>query len=115
MKILTVVLAMTLSATTNAQKIEPSYIKVGDMIKGTYYHDNGKIAQIGCFKDGRLQGKWIMYADTGKKIGSGAFNKGKRTGQWFFWKHDGEALREVTYLNGRLLSVVEWKNSAPTL
>ncbi|MDT0606341.1 toxin-antitoxin system YwqK family antitoxin [Croceitalea rosinachiae] len=99
------------SFTMNAQKIEPKYEKVGEIVKAIYFHDNGQIAQIGCIKNGKLQGEWVMFTESGKKIAIGHYDEGKRIGEWFFWKVDGEALREVTYSEGRLVNVIEWNNS----
>ena len=103
------------SIAMNAQKIEPKFEVKGKLVKGTYYHDNGQIAQTGNFRNGKLVGKWTMYAENGKKIALGSYEDGKRTGEWFFWKANGEALREATYIEGRLVSVIEWSNSVPSI
>lgn len=113
MKIIKVVLvlAFAYASCANAQKKEPKFERVGNMIKAVFYHDNGQIAQVGCIKEGKLQGEWVMFAETGKKIAVGKYEEGKRTGNWFFWKINGEALREVTYNDGKLMNVVEWNHS----
>lgn len=104
-----VFLSMTVA---NAQKKEPKFEVLSDtMVKAIYYHSNGEISQIGCFKNGRLQGEWIMFDENGKKIALGEYKEGKRIGEWFYWNPNGEALREVTYSNGKLINVIEWKNS----
>lgn len=106
--VLTGVAVVLFSLSMKAQEPQPTFERVGEMVKGIYYHDNGQIAQVGCFKNGKLQGAWVMFDKNGAKISLGHYNQGKRTGEWFFWKPDGEALREVSYYNGKLLSVVEW-------
>jgi len=107
-----IVLALVYTTCSNAQLKEPKFEVLSDaMIKAVYYHPNGQIAQIGCFKHGKLQGEWVMFDEVGKKITVGEYEEGKRTGEWFYWKPDGEALREVTYCNGKLVNVVEWTNS----
>ncbi len=112
--IATLVLGL-ISLSLSAQKIEPKIEKNGSTMKATFYHDNGQIAQVGYFEDGRFEGDWVMYDQNGKKMAIGTFHEGKRTGEWFFWKRDGQALREVTYLDGRLVSVVEWGSPNSTL
>ena len=106
--VLTGLAVVLFSISMTAQTPEPTFEVVGEMVKGIYYHDNGQIAKIGCFKDGRLQGEWVMFDKNGIKISLGHYNQGKRTGEWFFWKPDGEAMRVVNYHDGKLLSVVEW-------
>ena len=114
MRLLRLIVAVALAYTAcgNAQNKEPKIEVLNNtMVKIIYYHDNGEIAQIGCFKNGKLEGEWVMFADSGKKIALGHYEKGKRNGEWFFWKVNGDALREVTYLDGKLINVVEWSNS----
>lgn len=106
--VLTVLAVMLFSISMVAQRPEPTFERVGDMVKGIFYHDNGQIAQVGCFKDGKLQGEWVTFDKNGTKISLGHYNQGKRTGKWVFWRPDGEAMREVSYRDGKLLSVVEW-------
>ncbi len=107
-----VVLVFLYTAFTHAQKKEPKFEVLSDtMVKAIYYHNNGEISQIGCFKNGKLQGEWIMFNENGKKIAIGEYKEGKRIGEWFYWKPNGEALREVTYFNGKLVNVIEWTNS----
>nr|WP_299337736.1 nicotinic acid mononucleotide adenyltransferase [Allomuricauda sp.] len=107
--------ALILSTGVSAQKIEPKFEQVGKIVKGIFYHDNGQIAQVGCFKDGRLHGEWVMFAEDGTKISIGTYEEGKRTGEWFFWKSDGQMLREVTYENGHVNNIVEWAISREIL
>ena len=107
------ILLLAFTGFVNAQKKEPMVEKVGNMLKVTFYHENGEIAQIGCLKNRKLQGEWTMYSEDGKKIALGHYHEGKRTGEWFYWKTDGDALREVYYEEGRIINVIEWSNSAP--
>ena len=48
--------AVLISGMMFAQK-EPKLEVVGNLVKATYYHDNGQIQQEGFFKDGKLEGK----------------------------------------------------------
>lgn len=99
----------------NAQNNEPVFEQAGKYIKGTYFHNNGVVAQTGLFLEGRLHGEWVMYNKEGTKIAMGRYEEGKKTGKWFFWQGEGKALREVTYFEGKPVSVVTWNNSRITL
>ena len=92
-----------------AQDTQPTLEKVGKMVKATYFHENGNIAQTGYLMKGKLHGQWFMYTDNGKKIASGKYNEGKRAGKWFFW--EGEILKEVDYVDNRIVSVKNWNGS----
>ena len=91
-----------------AQDVKPLYEKEGDLVKATFYHDNGNIAQLGNFQDGQLHGEWIMFDESGKKVAIGQYSLGMKTGKWFFWK--GDLLQEVDYSDNRIVSVVNWNN-----
>lgn len=107
-----VILIFLGTAYAHAQPKEPKFEVLNDtMVKAIYYHHNGEISQIGCFKNGKLQGEWIMFDENGKKIAIGEYKEGKRTGEWFYWKPNGQVLREVTYCDGKLVNAVEWEKS----
>ena len=92
-----------------AQSPEPAFEKVGKMVKATYFHDNGVIAQTGFYLDGKLHGQWRMYDLNGKKIATGKYEMGERSGKWFFW--EGETLKEVDFTDNRITNVVQWNNA----
>jgi antitoxin component YwqK of YwqJK toxin-antitoxin module len=94
-----------------AQEANPSFEKEGDMVKATFYHDNGMVSQTGYFLDGKLHGEWIMYDRDGKKTASGQYDMGAKEGKWFFWKDD--VLQEVDYIDNEIINVVNWSNSEP--
>lgn len=91
-----------------AQEIEPEFTKTGDLVKGTYFFDNGEIQQEGTYKNGELHGEWIAYNTEGEKIAVGKYENGEKTGKWFFW--NGDKLMEVDYSNNRITHVTGWKN-----
>ncbi|MEM0932237.1 MAG: nicotinic acid mononucleotide adenyltransferase [Bacteroidota bacterium] len=109
MKIAVILLTMMFSVCLYPQGTEPTMEKVGKMVKATYFHDNGNIAQTGFLLKGKLHGQWLMYTENGKKIASGKYDEGKRTGKWFFW--EGEVLREVDYADNRIVGVKNWNKS----
>jgi antitoxin component YwqK of YwqJK toxin-antitoxin module len=109
---LAVVLLIICSYTINAQEHYPTFVGVGSLIKGVYFHNNGEVAQTGWFLDGKLQGEWTTYDEVGNKIAQRHYHDGERTGKWFFWDSDGDTLREVSYENGRMKQIVEWNNNS---
>ncbi len=109
MKKVLLILAVMFSVGMYAQNTKPTLEKVGKMVKATYFHENGEIAQTGYLLKGKLHGQWFMYDVKGKKIASGKYVDGKREGKWFFW--EGEILREVDFENNRIASVKNWNQS----
>ncbi|MCL6266867.1 toxin-antitoxin system YwqK family antitoxin [Flagellimonas myxillae] len=92
-----------------AQNTEPKMEKVGDLVKATYYHENGTIAQTGYFLENKLHGHWLKYDAEGKKVASGKYVDGKKSGKWFFW--EGEKLKEVDYVANEMVNVKNWNES----
>ncbi|WP_341482117.1 nicotinic acid mononucleotide adenyltransferase [Christiangramia crocea] len=90
---------------------EPEFKKQGELIKGTFYYEDGSIRQEGTYKDGKLHGQWVSYDQNGEKTTIAYYNKGEKEGKWFFW--NGDQLTEVDYENNRIASVRNWetKNS----
>jgi antitoxin component YwqK of YwqJK toxin-antitoxin module len=110
MKKYMIVGALLVSSLIFAQKIKPQHEIVGDLIKSTYYFDNGKISQEGFYKNGKVHGQWIAYDENGAKKSIGTFENGQKTGKWFFWNNNN--LNEVDYSNSRITSVKNWKQDA---
>lgn len=102
-------LAVMFSVCTYSQNTEPTLEKVGKMVKATYFHDNGEIAQTGYLLKGKLHGQWFMYDVAGKKIASGKYIEGKKSGKWFFW--EGQILKEVDFVDNRIVAVKNWNQS----
>lgn len=99
--------AFLMTGVVFAQEIEPTFEIQGNLVKATYYHDNGKIKQEGFYKDGKVHGKWVSYGENGKKLSLGEFNNGEKTGKWFFW--DAATLSEVDYSDSRVATVSKWE------
>lgn len=109
MKKLMIVAGLLFTGTLFAQDIEAKYTKNGDLIKGTYFFDNGEVKQEGTYKNGELHGKWTAYNQEGKKIAVANYTNGEKTGKWFFWTED--KLAEVDYSDNRIVKVTQWENS----
>lgn len=110
MKKVILVLAVIFSVSMFAQEVKPKFEKVeGDLVKATYFHDNGEIAQTGFLFKGKLHGDWFMYDLEGKKIASGSYENGERAGKWFFWNE--AILKEVDFVDNRIKYVKNWNQS----
>ena len=110
MRYLVLTFAMLFSVVVLAQQeTKPKYEVVGDLIKATYYHDNGQVAQTGYYLNGKLQGEWKAFDKQGEKIAMGTYDQGRKVGKWFFW--NAQELNEVNYADSRIASVTTWNNS----
>jgi antitoxin component YwqK of YwqJK toxin-antitoxin module len=110
MKKYIVIATVLLSGIIFAQNNKPKLEAVGDLVKATSFHDNGKIQQVGFYKNGKLQGEWISYDSNGNKIAMATYDNGHKSGKWFFW--NGTVLSEVDYSDNQIASVKNWTNDA---
>lgn len=108
--ILLLMFTMTLAA---QDSIKPKFKKEGNLVKASYFHDNGDLAQLGYFKDKLRHGNWISFSQEGEKLSMGSYQLGKKNGQWFFWKEN--ELIEVIYEKNKIVNVLEWNNSEKKL
>ena len=107
MRNLVTVIALIFSVTIYAQEVKPTFEKQGDLIKGTYFYEDGTVSQQGFYnKEGKLHGEWKAYDVTGKKIAMGQYVNGTKTGKWFFWNAD--KLSEVNYSDNQIADVTTW-------
>ena len=97
------IVIVSLAFTGYSQDNEPTFTKVDDMVKVTYYYDNGHVKTEGFFKDKKLTGQWVTYDTTGKRIQLANYKDGKKVGTWLIWTKDG--IREINYVNNKLISV----------
>ncbi|MBC7748674.1 MAG: membrane-binding protein [Methylotenera sp.] len=93
-----------------AQENNPKLEAVGDLVKTTYYYENGKVQQEGFFKNGKLEGIWISYDVNGNKLSVANYENGEKNGKWLFW--NGNKLNEVEYSDSRIASLKTWKQDA---
>jgi antitoxin component YwqK of YwqJK toxin-antitoxin module len=97
----------------SAQEVKPKYEVANQLVKATYYHDNGTVKQEGFYKDGKLHGKWISYNENGTKQAMGEYVDGEKSGKWFFWNNT--TLTEVDYSDSRIAEVKKWSKDAVVL
>ncbi len=106
MKKIITLCALVFSGIVMAQNIEPKYEIEGNLVKATYYNDNGTVKQEGYYKDGKVHGKWSSFDEKGVKIAMGEYKNGEKTGKWFFW--DKNTLNEVDYNDSRVAEAKKW-------
>ncbi|MFK7001236.1 toxin-antitoxin system YwqK family antitoxin [Flavobacterium oreochromis] len=95
------IVALLFTVVSFSQLIEPKYEIQNDLIKATYYYDNGKVMQEGFYKDGKVHGKWTSYTVEGKESAIGQYELGKKVGIWFF-KQEG-VIAQVDYNDNSLV------------
>ena len=110
MKKYIILTALLFSAIAFAQENNPKLEAVGELVKTTYYFENGKVQQEGFFKNGKLEGVWISYDTNGNKQSVATYKDGEKNGKWLFW--NGTKLSEVDYSNSRIASIKTWKQDA---
>jgi antitoxin component YwqK of YwqJK toxin-antitoxin module len=97
--------AQNMRLTDNTQN--PSYEKVGDLVKVTKFYESGEVKEQGFYDaDRKLTGKWLQFDKQGKKTTVAHYYKGAKVGKWFVWK--GDKLLELDYEASRIASVNEW-------
>jgi len=106
MKNIVMILALFTALVATAQNDNSQFEKEGNLVKGTFFHDNGAIQQQGFYKKGKLHGEWISYNEAGEKLVLAQYTEGKKTGKWFVWNEG--LLTEVDYDNNVIASVTEW-------
>jgi antitoxin component YwqK of YwqJK toxin-antitoxin module len=107
MKKIVLAACFMIASIVQAQNVKPTYEEVGDLVKATYYHEDGTVFRQGFFKDQKLSGKWTEFDRKGNKVTVGYYQKGKKVGTWFHWR--GDMLRQVNYENNSITSVNTWR------
>ncbi|MEZ4874862.1 MAG: nicotinic acid mononucleotide adenyltransferase [Flavobacteriaceae bacterium] len=103
---------ITLSLFANAafsQVVKPAeYVKEGEVIKATLYHENGAVAQTGFYTlNNKLEGEWISYDVQGNKTAVAHYSNGVKVGTWYFYQ--GNEIKEVNYSNSKIAKVTSFK------
>ena len=98
-----------LSGIAAGQDMKPRFEKQGELIKGTYYYEDGSIKQEGTYKNRKLHGEWISYGQDGEKNAIAQYEEGNKTGKWFFWNDD--ILNEVDYKMNKIVEVRKYKST----
>lgn len=106
MKKVVIAAVLLVSSLSFAQEVKPKFQVVDQMVKATYYYDNGQVKQEGYYLDGKLHGKWVAFNEDGSKQSIGEYNKGAKSGKWFFWNEN--SLNEVDFTDSRIAEVKKW-------
>lgn len=110
MKKLIVLIVFFITTIGLSQEKETVFEKVGDLVKATYYYENGNIKVQGFFKNKKLTGEWTRFDREGNKTQIGHYKEGKKVGKWFVWS--GDALKEINYDNNVIVSVHDWRSES---
>ncbi len=90
-----------------AQDNKATYKAEGDLVKATYYYEDGSIKTQGFFKDKKLTGQWTRFDKDGNKVQLAYYNEGKKVGKWFIWS--ANSLKEINYDKNVIASVNVWR------
>jgi antitoxin component YwqK of YwqJK toxin-antitoxin module len=90
-----------------SQENKPTFKAEGDLVKATYYYEDGSVKTQGFFKDKKLTGEWVRFDKAGNKTQLAYYESGKKVGKWFIWTD--EALKEINYNENTIASVNIWK------
>ncbi len=106
MKKVLIAAVLLVSSLSFAQEVKPKFEVVDQMVKATYYYDNGQIKQEGNYLNGKPNGKWVSFNEDGSKQAIGEYKNGVKTGKWFFWSES--TLNEVDFADSRIAEVKKW-------
>lgn len=110
MKKLIVLLVIMMFGTVIGQNIEPKLEVVGQLVKATYYYQNGATAQEGFFKNGKLEGKWTSYEMNGNVKAVAFYAEGKKSGKWSY-NDQGLNTTTVDYAENQIVAVNNIKSN----
>ena len=65
-------------------------------------YSNGKLEEIGNYKNGEREGEWKGYHENGKLEGIGNYKNGKLEGEWKSYHNNGKLEQIVNFKNGKL-------------
>jgi len=106
-----IVLFLTLMMMTMGftQEVAPKFEKQGDLVKATYFYEDGSIKQVGFFSNDKLHGEWVSFDKKGEKTTIAQYEYGKKTGTWLVLT-DG-VVKQVTYEANKVINVKDLKET----
>jgi antitoxin component YwqK of YwqJK toxin-antitoxin module len=107
MKNIITICMLSIAAIGYTQEKQPTFKAEGDLVKATYYYEDGSVKTEGYFKDKKITGEWIRFDKDGTKTEIAFYNIGKKVGKWFIWSKD--SLKEINYENNSIASVKDWR------
>ena len=103
--LITLAIAVFMVNGSFAQTLEPTFEKQDDLVKATYYYDNGAVKEVGFFKDDKLHDQWVSYDQEGKIKVVAFYKNGVKDGKWYMVGE--EKVKEVTYKSNKIVKVEE--------
>lgn len=110
MKNFLIVAVFFISLASFSQKQQPVFEKEGDLVKASYFTEDGTLEVQGFFKNKKLEGQWVRFDAEGNKTKIAHYKDGKKVGKWFVWNN--ESLKEINYENNAIASVTSWKTDS---
>jgi hypothetical protein len=92
-------IAILFTGTIFAQENNPKLEAVGQLVKTTYYFENGKVQQEGFFKMEKTELGFHMTRTEINHLAT--YDNGVKTGKWLFW--NGKKLKRGRLLTTKLL------------
>jgi antitoxin component YwqK of YwqJK toxin-antitoxin module len=111
MKKIFILLVFSVAGNVFSQNINPVLEAQDQLVKATYYYDNGQVQQVGFFKDGKLDGKWISYDESGKLKAVAQYTEGKKTGNWSYFSND-ICVNDVNFSDNQIVEVKRYHQNA---
>lgn len=93
-----------------SQDKEATFEAEGNLVKATYYYEDGSISTQGYFLDKALTGEWIRFDRKGNKTQIAYYDQGEKVGKWFVWGEN--SLKEINYSNNAVVNVNLWKHES---
>jgi antitoxin component YwqK of YwqJK toxin-antitoxin module len=104
MKKFLLIAVLMISGIAISQGNEPILEEEGQLVKATYYYDNGTVQQVGYFKDGKLDGKWTSFDANGNLITIAEYTNGVKSGKWMYYSNS-VCISEVNFSDNRIVEV----------
>ena len=100
MKNVLLLAVLLISSIGFSQSEKPTLEAEGQLVKATYYYDNGNVQQVGYFKDGKLEGKWMAYDIKGSLTSIAEYSNGVKSGKWIYYSNN-VAVKQLDFTNNQ--------------
>lgn len=102
---------MMLTSLGFSQNGKPTLEAEGQLVKATYYYENGAIQQVGYFKEGKLDGKWTSYDENGIVKAIAHYKDGEKSGKWIFLSNT-VTTKEVDFNNNQVVAIRNYNTNS---
>ena len=110
MKNLILIAILSMNFVGFSQDKEPTYKAEGDLVKATYYYEDGNVKTEGFFKNKKLTGEWTRFDKKGNITQTAFYEKGEKVGKWLVWNKG--VLKEINYNNNVIITVNRLKTES---